>query len=110
MDDWQISDGARRVVREGFDRYLATVGRPSFEPCAAIMWSLGGDGVLADGERVIMPPRYDLCLIDRGNIAAQGFFTIDDAMLGVIAFMPSAADRAGGRRQIDYDGKDIVVR
>ena len=108
--EWRISDSALRLVRSGLNQYLSNPGPPAFDYCPAIVWSLGGDGVLAGGERIVLPPRYSLAIIDRADIPVQGFYSIEDPAVGIIAFNPSAGDKASSNRLIDYDGKDLVVR
>ena len=107
---WHLSGTAAKLLGDGIAQYLENPGAPDFEFCGVIGWSLGGELVLASGERQTIGPRYEIGITAISDIAEYGLARIDDPALGIVAFQPSAVDAASDRRLIDYDGKDIVVR
>lgn len=109
-DRWTISDSVAALVSKGVAQYVANVGEPDFPYCPILIWSLGGELREAGGGRHAVPPRYELGIARRADIAEQGFVAIADARVGLLAFSPKPADAASGRRLIDFDGTDIVVR
>ena len=108
--DWKITADLARVVNAGVAQYVANVGRPDFDYCPMIMWSLGGEMVLADGKRGAVPPRYELGTADRSEVARRNFSVVSDARVGLLAFQPRKEDLVSERRLIDYDGESIVIR
>lgn len=108
--DWGLSDDAISIVREGMAQYVNAAGKPDFAYCPMIMWSLGGEMVLADGARNAVPPRYELGIAKIADVSARKFITVEDARLGLIAFSPRDIDLMSDRRLIDYNGIEIVVR
>ena len=107
---WRLSASAAKLLGDGIAQYLENPGAPDVDFCGVIGWSLGGELVLASGERHTIGPRYEIGITAISDIAEYGLARIDDPALGIVAFQPSAADLASDRRLIDYDGKDIVVR
>jgi hypothetical protein len=109
-DVCRLSPVAVGLIVEGIAHYLTNPGTPDFDYCAGVLWSLGGYLDRGDGEQIPTPPRYDICIIHRTDIAEQGFIAIDDPVLGTVGFSPRPEDAASERRLIDHDGKDLVVR
>ena len=106
----KITDKLATLVNAGVQQYVANVGQPDFDYCPMIMWSLGGEMVLADGKRGAVPARYELGVADRAEVSKRGFAVIGDDRVGLLAFEPREEDLASERRLIDYDGETIVVR
>jgi hypothetical protein len=90
---------------------MESVGKPTFEHCPAILWSLGGEIRDESGGLVAkVGPEYGLCIIATKDIAEQGLVPVSVSGLGVVAFSPNDEDLASPRRTIDLDGEAIVVR
>jgi hypothetical protein len=109
--DWKIAGSVVKLIEVGVARYIESAGRPDFDYCPAILWTLGGEVRDADGKKLVdVGPEYGLSIIARNDIDAQGFVSIGVPGLGIIGFSPNAEDSDSDRRLIDFDGQTIVVR
>ena len=74
----------------------------------SIIWSLGGEISLANGDVEKMPPRYSLGWIRKEDL--ESFIAIKEDRFGFIAFRPSHTDQSASLRILDLIDGTIVAR
>jgi hypothetical protein len=109
-DDWTISAAVTALIARAIADFVKDYSRPDFAYYPLITWRAGGQATRPNQAPTDMPDRYDLALIPRTDLHASNFVAIADPQFEVVAFVPRDEDAASGRRLIDYDGRDIVVR
>ena len=75
----------------------------------SVMWSSGGWMEGPGRPREPLAPRYEVGLVEQAKLG-DFRLAVPNPKFGYIIFSPKPADEASGRRLIDFDGKNIMVR
>ncbi len=109
--NWAITDSAIGVIDGAIERFTAEHTRPGFAFYPLISWTEGGWASRSGGPKLATPDRYEISLIRQSEIGATTrWIRIKSRKFGVVAVAPRIADVTAGRRLVDFDGQDIVIR